>query len=202
MVARHFARGNTLDITEIKRKARGEASRRRAEAHERLKDTAGVALAARGLPEGLGLATGAVSGFIPYKSEITTVPLLNRLRRDGWRTCLPVVIAPGEPLVFRAWSPGETLVPGVWDIPAPAASAAEMLPDVLLVPLLAFDRKGYRLGYGGGFYDRTLAMLRAKKPVIAIGVAYAGQEIPDVPRGSFDQPMDWIMTERETLRCA
>ncbi len=190
-----------MDIAEVKRKARAAASKRRAEAHERLKGTAGVALAERGLPDGLGASPGIVSGFIPYKSEITTIPFLAALHAQGWRTCLPVVIALEEPLVFRAWLPGSPLVPGAWDIPVPPEGAAEVLPDVLLVPMLAFDRKGFRLGYGGGFYDRTLEKLRALKTVTAIGVAYAAQLVEDVPIGAFDAPLDFVMTEEETFKC-
>ena len=183
-----------MDIAEVKRKARTAASKRRAEAHERLKDAAGSALAARGLPS--DLAAGIVSGFIPYKSEITSMPLMNRLRREGWQTALPVVIAAEQPLVFRAWTAGEPLVPGVSDIPIPPATAAEVLPDVLLVPMLAFDRRGYRLGYGGGFYDRTLEKLRALKKVVAIGVAYHAQMVAEVPLGPHDAPLDYVMTGR------
>ena len=191
-----------MDIAEVKRKARTAASKRRAEAHEILKDTAGLALAERGLPAGLDLAAGIVSGFIPYKSEITTVPMLNRLHRDGWQTCLPIVIAPEEPLIFRAWAPGDALVPGAWDIPVPVDSAPEVLPDVLLVPMLAFDRKGFRLGYGGGFYDRTLEKLRELKKVVAIGVAYHAQMVDEVPVGIHDAPLDYVMTEQESFACA
>ena len=191
-----------MDIAEVKRKARTAASKRRAEAHEILKDTAGLAMAKRGLPAGLDLAAGIVSGFIPYKSEITTVPMLNRLHRDGWQTCLPIVIAPEEPLIFRAWAPGDALVPGAWDIPVPVDSAPEVLPDVLLVPMLAFDRKGFRLGYGGGFYDRTLEKLRELKKVVAIGVAYHAQMVDEVPVGIHDAPLDYVMTEQETFACA
>jgi 5-formyltetrahydrofolate cyclo-ligase len=190
-----------MDIAEVKRKARSAASKRRAEAHEQLKDTAGVALAERGLPAGLGTPPRIISGFIPYKSEITTVPLMNRLRRSGWQTCLPVVIAPEQPLVFRAWAPGDALVPGVWDIPVPLEAAPEVMPDVLLVPMLAFDARGYRLGYGGGFYDRTLEKLRALKKVVAIGVAYHAQIVEEVPVGPHDAPLDYVMTERETFAC-
>ena len=181
--------------------ARAAASKRRAEAHEVLKDAAGIALAERGLPAGLEHPPGIVSGFIPYKSEITTIPLLNRLRREGWQTALPVVLGPGLPLVFRLWSPGESLVPGVWDIPVPLEQAPEVLPGVLLVPMLAFDRKGYRLGYGGGFYDRTLEKLRALKTSAAIGVAYHAQMVDEVPAGPHDAPLDYVMTERETFAC-
>lgn len=191
-----------MDIAEVKRKARAAASKRRAEAHEQLKREAGGALAERGLPASLHLGTGVVSGFVPYKSEIDTFPLLNRLRRDGWQTALPVVIAAGEPLIFRAWAPGDALVSGAWDIPIPTAAAPEVLPDVLLVPMLAFDRRGYRLGYGGGFYDRTLEKLRAIKKIVAIGVAYHAQMVEEVPRGPHDAPLDHVMTERETFACA
>jgi 5-formyltetrahydrofolate cyclo-ligase len=191
-----------MDIAETKRKARSAAAKTRAAAHEQLKDVAGAALADRGLPGRAGLTNGIVSGFIPYKSEISTVPLMNALRRQGWRTCLPVVIAAEQPLVFRTWAPGEPLVPGVWDIPIPAEGSEEVLPDVLLVPMLAFDVKGYRLGYGGGFYDRTLEKLRALKSVVAIGVAYGAQMVDEVPRGPHDAPLDYIMTEEETFTCA
>jgi 5-formyltetrahydrofolate cyclo-ligase len=190
-----------MSIAEIKKSARGAASKRRAEAHAALKDEAGLALAARGLPDGLADRRGIVSGFIPYKSEITTLPLMAALLRRGWRTALPVVIAPDTPLVFRAWSPGDRLEPGVWDIPVPLAAAPEVLPDLLLVPGLSFDRKGFRLGYGGGFYDRTLAKLRAVKPVTAIGVAYHAQIVDEVVRDAFDAPLDYVMTEQETIAC-
>ena len=190
-----------MDITDIKRQARTAAVKQRAMAHEQFKDIAGVALADHGLPERVGLNSGIVSGFIPYKSEISTIPLLNALRRNGWRTALPVVIAQDQPLVFRSWAPGEPLVPGVWDIPTPPETAAEVLPDVLLVPMLAFDRDGHRLGYGGGFYDRTLEKLRRLKKVIAIGVAYQAQMVDRVPRGEYDAPLDFVMTEQETYSC-
>ncbi len=187
------------ELADLKKRARTAASQRRAAAHELRKDTAGAALAARGLP--LPVAPGIVSGFIPYKSEISTVPLMNALRRQGWQTCLPVVIAADQPLVFRSWAPGEPLVRGIWDIPIPPETVPELLPDVLLVPLLAFDRAGYRLGYGGGFYDRTLEKLRARKTIVAIGVAYGAQMVDEVPRGAHDAPLDYVMTEAETFRC-
>jgi 5-formyltetrahydrofolate cyclo-ligase len=190
-----------MSIAEIKKSARGAAAKRRAEAHAALKDEAGLALAARGLPDGLADRRGIVSGFIPYKSEITTLPLMAALLRLGWQTALPVVIAPDAPLVFRTWSPGDRLEPGVWDIPVPLAAAPEVLPDLLLVPGLSFDRKGFRLGYGGGFYDRTLAKLRAVKPVTAIGVAYHAQIVDEVVRDVFDAPLDYVMTEQETIAC-
>ena len=187
-----------MTLADLKKQARREAAARRAKAHDRLKDTAGEALAARGLP--VTLRPGIVSGFMPYKSEISTIALLNALRRAGWVTALPVVLGEGLPLEFRAWAPGEKLVPGVWDIPVPD-EAEEVFPDVLLVPGLLYDRAGYRVGYGGGFYDRTLVKLRALKTVVAIGVGYHAQVVDHVPRADYDQPLDFIMTEEETITC-
>ena len=158
-------------------------------------------LAERGLPFAREARHQIISGFFPYKSEISLLPLLTRLHGEGWVTAMPVVIGEGLPLVFRAWAPGEPTVPGIWDIPMPLVTAEEVLPDVLLMPMLAFDRRGWRLGYGGGFYDRTLEKLRKLKQVTAIGVAYAAQEMAEVPRGPHDQPLDWIMTEKATTRC-
>lgn len=190
-----------MNLADDKRRARGEAAKRRAAAHLLLHEAAGPALAERGLPFARQPQQRAVSGFFPYKSEISLLPLLTRLHGEGWVTAMPVVMGEGLPLVFRAWAPGEPTMPGIWDIPVPLATADEVLPDVLLVPMLAFDRRGYRLGYGGGFYDRTLEKLRKLKQVTAIGVAYAGQEMAEVPRGPFDQPLDWIMTEKATTNC-
>ena len=113
----------------------------------------------------------------------------------GHPTSLPVVPGRAKPLTFRAWRPGEPVISGVLGIPMPAAGAPEIVPEIVLVPLLAFDRRGYRLGYGGGYYDRTLAGLRAKGPTFAIGVGFAFQEIDEVPTTPGDQPVDAIATE-------
>ena len=190
-----------MDLAAFKKSARKAAAAVRSEAHGRLKDVAGEALAAQGLPASVAAPPRIVSGFIPFRSEISTVPLLNRLRREGWQTALPVVVGEGLPLLFRLWQPGEPLVPGVWDIPIPPETAMEAAPDVLLVPGLSFDRQGYRLGYGGGFYDRTLEKLRKLKPVVAIGVAYQAQIVDQVPRGRHDAPLDFIITDEETITC-
>ena len=173
----------------------------RAAAHAAEGATAGAVLARRGLPVALGCGTKVVSGFHAFGDEITVLPRRARLAEAGWITALPVVVGKGRPLEFRAWAPGEALVPGRWDIPQPPEGVRVVEPDVVLVPLLAFDRQGYRLGYGGGFYDRTLAALRAQKAITAIGVAFAGQEVQAVPRESFDARLDYVMTERECFRC-
>ena len=183
----------------VKKAARAAAASVRNAAHDALKDSAPLALAARGLP--VASQKKIVSGFYPYLSEISILPLFAKLVGEGWTTALPIVVGKELPLMFRRWVPGDALVSDLWDIQIPADTAPAVEPDVLLVPMLAFDRKGYRLGYGGGFYDRTLAKLRAVKLVTAIGVAYAGQEIDAVPHDAHDQPLDWIMTERETFKC-
>jgi 5-formyltetrahydrofolate cyclo-ligase len=143
-----------------------------------------------------------VSGFHPYQSEADIRPLLGRLAGEGWTPSLPVVLGKGSPLMFRRWLPGEPTVAGRWNIQQPPESSPEVQPDVLLVPLLAFDRTGYRLGYGGGFYDRTLDKLRKIKPVVAIGVGFSFQEVESVPHDELDQRLDFVMTDQEIFACA
>jgi 5-formyltetrahydrofolate cyclo-ligase len=187
------------DLTDLKRRARTAANVQRLQAHKTLGERAGLMLAQHELPVIRKEGFASVSGFYPYQAEINVLPLLARLGSEGWRTALPIVMAKGAPLTFRAWAPGEPTGRGIWDIHIPLDSAAELQPDVLLVPMLAFDRRGYRLGYGGGFYDRTLAELRKLKPVVAIGVAYALQEMDEIPAAPYDEPLDWILTERGVI---
>jgi len=126
--------------------------------------------------------------------------LIQRLHGAGHVIGLPVVVAKGAPLMFRAWTPETRLVPGGFKTEVPAPGAPEVVPNILLVPLLAFDNAGYRLGYGGGFYDRTLAKLRALARISAIGFAYEGQAVEAVPHAEYDQPLDAIATERSYRR--
>jgi 5-formyltetrahydrofolate cyclo-ligase len=189
------------DLDQQKRALRREAERLRALVHQDQKAKAPLVLAQAGL-DFTGLKRGLiVSGFYPCRSEVDTMPLLARLDSEGWITSLPVVRAERQPLVFRKWAPGEPTVPGVWSIPMPPEDAAEVEPDVLLVPLLAYDAVGYRLGYGGGFYDRTLAALRQRKPITAIGVGYVAQELSQVPHGPMDQKLDYVLTEDGPRKC-
>lgn len=178
---------------------RKSASVRRGELYAANPD-AGIQLAAhvRDAAEKLGLAgvPKTASVFWSMGAEIDTGPLLKTLHAMGHRTALPVVAKKAAPLIFRAWAPGDALGDGGFGTSIPATNAEEVTPDVLFVPLLAFDDDGYRLGYGGGFYDRTLEKLRAgSDDVIAIGVAFSGQRVDTVPRGPYDQPLDWIATE-------
>lgn len=155
--------------------------------------------AARIAQIGIGFAapaTGAmVSAYSAMGAEMAPAALLARLAREGHGTCLPVVTPLGNPLIFRAWNPGDALVARVWGILEPADTAPIVEPDVLLVPLLAFDRCGGRLGYGGGYYDRTIARLRSLKPVIVIGLGFSAQELEQVPCDLHDERLDWVLTE-------
>jgi 5-formyltetrahydrofolate cyclo-ligase len=146
-------------------------------------------------------AQGIVSGFASLPEELNVWPLLRRLSRTGVPLALPVVARKGQPLVFRAWVPGDLMNKGVWDIPEPKADKPVLEPDLLLVPLLAFDIHGRRLGYGGGFYDRTLARLRALKPILAVGLAYDEQRVDAVPHLDYDQRLDWVLTPSGPVRC-
>lgn len=189
-------------LPEDKATARKAAAAARQHAHEAAQADAPSKLAARTIPASPRQGFDVVSAFYPYRSEIDTRPLLGRLAGEGWKTCLPVVIAAGEPLLFRRWLPGAPTIKGAMNIDCPPEDAQVLEPDVLIVPLLAFDRAGYRLGYGGGFYDRTLAKLRTKKKIIAIGAAYAAQEATQVPHAAHDQRLDFIITEKEVITCA
>jgi len=140
-----------------------------------------------------------VSGFMPLRSEVNPLPLMRKLAAAGAQLALPVVAGRGQPLIMRAWSIGAPLAAGVWGIRQPPADAPAVDPDILLVPLLAFDRRGHRLGYGAGYYDMTLTALRARKPVIAIGIGFAAQEIATVPTTPRDARLDLMLTEREVI---
>ena len=188
------------ELSERKKQARKQAEAARAEAHAARKDTAPLALTKTGLDFAGELPGRTVSAFIPFGDEIDTRPLLAKLAAEGFTTCVPVVIKPATPLEFRVWVPGEETVPGKWNIPVPPETADVVEPDVLLVPLLAFDAEGFRLGYGGGFYDRTLERLRSIKPFVTIGVAYAAQQVDKVVRGEHDERLDWILTEAGAIK--
>ena len=118
------------------------------------------------------------------------------LFNEGCQMALPVVQGRGQPLLFRAWRPGDPLEAGVFGTLQPSARRETVEPDALLVPLLACDEEGWRLGYGGGFYDRTLLGLRAGRKVTAVGVGFDAQVVPDVPHGPDDQRLDWMLTDR------
>jgi len=151
-------------------------------------------LAANGMEMLERAGDGIIAGYAPMPSEIDALPLMRRLAKAGRSLCLPVVEAAGLPLTFRRWVPGEPLEKGRMGVRVPAATSALVTPQIVLVPLLAFDRQGYRLGLGAGFYDRTLENLRASGDVSAIGVAFDEQAVEAVPHEGHDQRLDAIIT--------
>ena len=154
---------------------------------------------ARHLAEVLRAHRGrALSGYMPMRTEIDCLPAM---AAHVGPVGVPVIIGKGQALKFRAWSPGAEMIAGEFGALIPA-SGGRIVPEVLIVPLLAFDRRGYRLGYGGGFYDRTLEGLRAAGRVTAIGFAFAAQEVPEVPVEPVDQRLDLIVTEAGVIRPA
>ena len=140
-----------------------------------------------------------VSGYSPLKSEFNPVPLMRQLADAGASLALPVVDGRGKPLIMRAWSFGDEMASGVWGIREPKPQSPDVFPDIMLVPLAAFDRHGHRIGYGAGYYDMTIARIRAMKPVVAVGLAFAAQEIERVPATAFDARLDLVLTEREIV---
>ncbi|MBW6506280.1 MAG: 5-formyltetrahydrofolate cyclo-ligase [Rhodobacteraceae bacterium] len=184
--------GNRVsDIALHKAAARKAAESVRAEAHARGQGTAAERLAAALAPfAGLVLA-----GYMPMRSEIDPLPAMSA---HSGPVSVPVILGRGQPLGFRAWAPGAAMQRGQFGALIPVAGAW-LTPRVLVVPLLAFDARGYRLGYGGGFYDRTLAELRARGPVTAIGFAFGAQQVHEVPTEATDEKLDLVVTEADTF---
>jgi 5-formyltetrahydrofolate cyclo-ligase len=175
-------------VTDIKAFAREAAFAVRKGAY-----AAGQGQAAEILADFLSGHRGKVlSGYMPMRTEIDPLPAMAAHQGP---VGVPVIIGKGQPLRFREWSPGARMVEGAFRALIPE-DGAWVEPEVLIVPLLAFDARGYRLGYGGGFYDRTLEGLRAKGPVLAVGFAFAAQEMPDVPTDATDQRLDAVVTEK------
>ena len=136
-----------------------------------------------------------VSGYFPIRSEADPLPLLGVLGRLGVICALPRVTGVELPLTFHVWEPGSATQEGPFGTRVPARDAPLLVPDIVLVPMLAFDLAGMRLGYGGGFYDRTLEKLRAAGTCLAVGVAYAAQERDELPCDNYDEQLDWVVTE-------
>jgi len=177
------------DLADIKAAARRGAFAARRAAHEAAgPGEAGhlsqVLAGHRGVP---------LSGYMPIRTEIDPVPAMEEAAAHG-PVCVPVIQGAGLPLKFSLWEPGCALKEGPFGAMIPEVDAF-IEPEILIVPLVAFDRSGGRLGYGGGFYDRTLEMLRAKRPTLAIGFAYAAQQVEALPLEPTDQPLDMVVTE-------
>ena len=182
-------------VAAAKSDLRREAARVRARLHGAGGADAATAVARLATGPLAKFPAGPVAAYFAFRTELDSGPLMRALDAAGRDLCLPVVGAPGEALRFRHWRPGEATRRDVYDVPIPLDGAPDMVPAVLFVPLLAFDDTGYRLGYGAGYYDRTLAALRAAGEVVAVGLGFAGQEVASVPHNAYDQPMDYILCE-------
>jgi 5-formyltetrahydrofolate cyclo-ligase len=171
-------------------------ARKAAFAARKIAFAAGQGRAAELLADYLAAHRGkALSGYMPMRTEIDPLPAMAAHQGP---VCVPVIMGKGLPLKFREWSPGSTMVPGEFGALIPA-DGAWIDPEVLIVPLLAFDTRGYRLGYGGGFYDRTLQALRLRRPTLAVGYAFGAQQVSEVPIDEYDQCLDAIITENGLL---
>jgi 5-formyltetrahydrofolate cyclo-ligase len=185
-----------MDIAEAKRALRAQAlAKRKALPAENAKRAAravlDLALAEVPFPRG-----ATVAGYWPLADELDVRPLLEALAKRGHPCALPVVVARGHALAFRAWKPGDPLEQAGFGLSVPRREAPASSPAVLLVPLLAFDSRGYRIGFGAGFYDMTINALRAKGRLLAVGIGFAAQEVSMVPTETFDAALDWLVTER------
>lgn len=181
-------------MTDLKADLRKQAFAARKEAH-----ALGAGEATERLLSAIGLATGKIiAGYMPIRTEIDPRPAMTALHAQGATLCVPVIEGAGLPLMFREWTPEGALMPGPFGAQVPA-EGDWVAPELLIVPLVAFDHTLARLGYGGGFYDRTLERLRAQKPTQAIGFAYDAQEMPNVPQEPTDQPLDALVTPTRTL---
>ncbi len=158
--------------------------------------SASKALADHALDFLRGYPGAILAGFKPIRNEINVLPTLDAAFQAGHTLGMPVVLGRGEPLIFRQWEPGQPLVPGQFGTEQPGHEHPLIVPDIVLVPMLAFDMTHRRLGYGGGFYDRTIWGLRRQKQVITVGVAFAGQKVDAVPYTEEDERLDFIITDR------
>lgn len=190
----------SVSIPDLKAEFRRAALEQRDALPPDMRAAAAEAVASRPLP--VAVRPGAiVSAYSPIRSEINPLPLLRRFGEAGASLALPAIDGRGKPLTLRAWTFGAPLTRGQWGIREPGPEAREVHPDIMIVPLAAFDRRGCRIGYGAGYYDLTLNALRAQKPVIAIGIAYGSQEIAAVPNHGHDARLDLVLTETDVIHC-
>ncbi len=189
----------TSKTADSKAVLRREALARRRALPPETRDRLTVRLIGEGLRVARLWAPSVVSAFHPIREEPDALALLGALMNDGFETALPVIAGRGAPLTFRLWRPGDPAAVGPMGIPEPLETAPAVEPDLLFVPLACFDRRGHRIGYGAGYYDRSLERLRAMKTVHAVGVAYGVCEVAAVPYEAHDQRLDAIVTEQETI---
>jgi 5-formyltetrahydrofolate cyclo-ligase len=189
---------SNIHVSSSKASLRAAALARRDALSVEHRAAAAQVVATRGLPVDIKPGT-VVAGYLPIRSEIDPTPLMRKLASAGVHLALPVIVARDRPLQFSLWSSGDKMQRGPLGILEPSPDAAETVPDILLVPLAAFDRAGHRIGYGAGHYDRTLGRLRAARKIIAIGLAFAAQEIPDTGASAHDVALDLVLTEEKAI---
>ena len=184
-----------VNLTAEKKQLRNTAEKRR-ELLFQSKGVSGSRILAENFCNTWSPAHGStISAFWPFRTELDVRPLINHLYGLGYTIALPEIDSKNKPLIFREWNPRQNLIEDNYGVMCLPKTAAIKTPDWLLVPLLAFDKNGFRLGYGGGFYDRTLAGIRAGgQAVTAIGIAFDGQQVPSVPTGPYDMPLDGVLT--------
>lgn len=192
--------GKRAAIAFEKEEMRREAHERRQQVKHELHAHATMA-ALNHVEKHIAIPKGAVvGGYWPIGRELNVKPLLRHLVKQGHVVVLPYAHERGTPLEFREWKERHEMVLDNFQIPAPGPEARILVPDILIVPVLSFDRAGRRLGYSAGFYDVTLAHLRERHKIIAVGVGFATQEVPRVPTDEHDQSLDFIVTERGVIR--
>ncbi|MDA7947224.1 MAG: 5-formyltetrahydrofolate cyclo-ligase [Hyphomicrobiaceae bacterium] len=193
-----MAQEHSIDVA--KRALREQMYLRRGNLSTRERTEGSAKLAQSGLAF-IDLPPGVIiAGYSAIRDELDPARLLASLAGAGHPIALPVTVARGEPLQFRRWTPGAELRPGDFSVPVPGPDAKILVPDILLVPMLAFDRQGYRLGYGAGYYDRTLAALRDQREITAIGLAFDIQQVELVPHDRYDERLDWVLTPSGLLK--
>lgn len=191
-----------MSVSDAKAELRRAVLARRKAVHEREREAFSERLAVEGVQIARRAFVSRVSAYWPIGSEADTRMLMAALDYHEFQTLLPVTGPRGRPLTFRRWKQGQPMVEGPMGLFEPSPRLPEGVPQLLFVPLAAFDRRGFRIGYGAGHYDVTLAHLRARGPAPAIGIAFACQEIDRVPEEDHDQPLDLILTEKELIDCS
>lgn len=189
-------------ITEIKARLRSALLQKRAGISPDARDLAAHAIAGHGLPPGIGLAPAIVSSYWAIGPELDPGEFEAVLRAAGHRICLPVIQKRDQPMLFRIYEQGDATTERKWGIREPLEAALRVDPDILLIPLAGFDTAGWRIGYGGGYYDRTLHDLRRRKAVVTIGLAFDEQRVDAVPHLDYDERLDWVLTPSGYTRCA
>ena len=190
-----------MQVGESKAAIREAALARRDALDPEIRDRFAERLALQGVDIARRTLSRTIAAYWPLPGEPDTRGLVTALCYHEFVAALPTVVGRGRPLVFRRWQPRDLLVPGPFGIMEPSSRYAEVMPDILFVPLAAFDRRGHRIGFGAGYYDRTLQSLRSMKPVLVVGLGFATQEVPSIPDEPHDQRVDLVMTETEIIDC-